>query len=380
MIRILYTIPNFITAGSQLEMVRLIRRLDRDRFEPTVLIARAGGRERELLEGTGAKVVVAPYYFSGGKLRIAWNCIRSGVELRNVRCAVWHSYHYLDDYTEPLVARVAGAQHWIYTKKNMSWGSRGWRIRSRLASRIILRNGRMADEFFGEECFRHKTVLIYAGVDTGEFRPDPAEGKAFRDRAGIPQSAILASCVAQLVPVKGHKVLLAALRAVPALHLALAGDTTDEHYRQELMTIAACDDLRGRVHFLGIMPDVRPLLHASDLFVLPTLNVGRGEAFGVALIEAMSCGLPCVATDTDGPKEILGTTGQHGLLVPAGNVQELARALTALYANGDLRKSLGEAGRARVVSQFSIEEEVRKTQELYLALASNRRSLWRLMM
>lgn len=376
MIRILFTIPNFITAGSQLELVRLIRRLDRSRFEPAVLISRAGGWERELLDPIGVPVHVAPYWADrGARLKRIWQSAVHGLGMRGIRGTLWHSYHYLDDYTEALAARVAGAKWWVYTKKNMSWGSRGWKWRSRLASHIIARNRRMMEEFFAEEKFQRKTTLIHAGVDTEEFRPAGMRLNCLRRRLGIPDEAVAFACVAQLVPVKGHRVLLEAFRRVANAHLLLAGDTTDAQYREELLMLSQTEGLKGRVHFLGSVRDVRQVLHESDAFVLPTLNTGRGEAFGVALIEAMSCGLACIASDTDGPREIIEPE-RSGFIVPAGDVAALAGAVQAICSSPELRQRLGLEARARVIRDFSLEEEVRKTQEVYERLIAQ--SDWRL--
>jgi mannosyltransferase len=114
--------------------------------------------------------------------------------------------------------------------------------------------------------------------------------------------------------------------------------------------------------------DVREVLHESDAFVLPTLNIGRGEAFGVALIEAMSCGLACVATNTDGPREII-EPGRSGLLVDPGDVGALRRALDAVCTSSDLRQNLGRAARERVVEKFSLDDEAQKTAAVYERLA-----------
>ena len=366
MIRVLYTIPNFITAGSQLEMVRLIQRLDKKKFEPLVLIGRAGGREDELLRPLGVQYVVRPYYFTAGsKARLFSQCIQTGLALRQLKCAIWHSYHYLDDYSEPLVAYAAGARAWIYTKKNMSWGSRGWRLRSALATRIIARNRRMMEEFFSDGALARKAVFIPAGIDVDEFAPAHPRPQAIRSRLGVPCEAIMVTCVAQLVPVKGHKILLEAVKGVADVHVVLAGDTTDAQYRAEVLAAGEAEQVRGRVHFVGYFKDVRALLQESDIFVLPTLNVGRGEAFGVALLEAMSCGLPCIATSTDGPRELLDD-GRAGILVPPGDVSALGEAIRHLASDADARRRLGEAARRRATSSYSLDQETRLTEALYL--------------
>src|SRR5262245_9017844 len=103
---ILYTIPNFDTAGSGRALLNVVEGLDRRRFAPTICVLRRGGRMVGEVERLGiplleARVTVAPRPLVTLPFR-AWRAARA---FRGRGFALWHSYHYLDDYTEPLVAR-----------------------------------------------------------------------------------------------------------------------------------------------------------------------------------------------------------------------------------------------------------------------------------
>jgi starch synthase len=104
---------------------------------------------------------------------------------------------------------------------------------------------------------------------------------------------------------------------------------------------------------------VRPLLHAADVFVFPSLY----EAVGIALLEAMACGRPIVASRTGGIPEVV-EDGVSGQLVTPGDAADLARALVLLAGDPERRRRLGNAARARAEA-FDIRATVRSLEDLY---------------
>jgi glycosyltransferase involved in cell wall biosynthesis len=118
------------------------------------------------------------------------------------------------------------------------------------------------------------------------------------------------------------------------------------------------------VHFLGALADV-PALHAElDMFVLPTLGRMRMEGCPVALLEAMACSLPCVATDIPGAQDVI-EAGISGLLVPPEEPEALAEAIGSLLQSAELRRRLGDAARKRILARYTIEREVADYEALY---------------
>jgi len=112
------------------------------------------------------------------------------------------------------------------------------------------------------------------------------------------------------------------------------------------------------VTFLGFVDDTSSLLSASDVFCLPS----RFEGLPFALLEAMMCGIPCVASRVGDVPEALGDAG---LTVPTEDVGALASALGRLLTSSDLRRDLGAAARARAERQFSIQRMIQATVEVY---------------
>jgi len=363
-LRVLFTIPNFDTAGSGGAMVAIVERLDPDRFEASVGVSRRGGGLDEQVEASGRTLVVAPHrvpaFPRATFLQRAWRAARP---FRG-RFDVWHSFNWQGEYSEPVIARLAGARAWIYTKKNMNWNRPTWHVRSSLASRILAQNTDMLREFFGGVRYRRKTRLVPRGVDARRYHPDAPPGYGLRARLGLPREATVAACVSHLLPVKGHPTLLRAAAAVPGLHLAIAGRPADVAYAEGLRRTAGELGIADRVHFLGAVGDVPGLLAESELAVLPTVAKYRMEGCPVALLEAMAAGRACVATDVPGSRDVV-EHGSSGLLVPPEDPGAMARALETLTRDPDLRGRLGAGARARIEARYTIEREVADHEEVY---------------
>lgn len=363
-VSILFTIPNFITAGSGRAMLDIIERLDRRRFTPGVCVLQKGGMLDGFVERMGIPFLEVPFVVAARPLHsLLLRLGRASRPFRAYRFGLWHSFHYLDDYTEPIIARLAGARAWVYTKKNMSWNRRSWYLRTWLATGVAVQNTDMMRDFFGTGRFRRKRSLIPRGVDTGRYSPDVPKRLSLRQRLGVADRAIVVGCVARLMPLKAHPTLLSAVAGTPGVYLWLAGGPLDTEYAESLKHMVHRLDLESRVTFLGEVGDVPAFLAEVDIAVLPS----RREGCPVALLEAMASARACVATDVPGSRDIV-QHGKDGLLVPAEDANALADAFRRLASQPDLRRGLGAAARARVLENFTIEREVKAHEAMYSAL------------
>lgn len=361
---ILFTIPNFITAGSGRAMLNIVERLDRSRFAPAVCVQKKGGDLDKVVEKMGIPFLELPFTVPARPYAtLPWRVWQAARPFRPYRFALWHSFHYSDDYSEALIARMAGA-HWIYTKKNMNWRRRAWLWRTRLATRVAAQNQDMMRDFFAAAPFQQKTRLIPRGVDTSKFRPGVEPRLAVRPRFHLPLTTPLIACVGQLLPVKGHPTLIEAMTYIPDGFLLLAGKPLDEPYAAALHQQVEQSGLQDRVAFLDYVQDVPALLAEADLFVLPTWAKWRQEGCPVALLEALACGKACIATDIPGSRDLI-ISGETGVLVPPENSQALAQAIQCLLQDAPLRQRLGAAARQRVEQHYTIEREVADHEALY---------------
>ena len=179
--------------------------------------------------------------------------------------------------------------------------------------------------------------------------------------------------VARIDRLKGHETLLRAwadvLRAHPSAVLLIVGDGSERQAMEQLAVELGITGRRatigkeGGVRFLGFRSDVADLLAAADLFVLPSLS----EGLPLSILEAMSHGLPIVATDVGGIPELI-TEGIEGLLVRPKDGAGLAWAIGRIAASEQLRDTLGSNGRRRVKSEFSFDEMRRQYDAIYRAL------------
>lgn len=371
-VRILFTIPNFITAGSGQVMVNIIKRLDRKKFAPAVCISRKGGRLETEIEKLGIPLIEAPFTVSARPyLSLPFRAWEAARVFRPYGFELWHSFHYADDYTEPIIAHISGAKKWVYTKKAMGWGSRGWLLRSYLASRIVADNPEMLGLMFDRIGLRKKVRMIPHGIPTDQYPERKPIQHRLRAKLNIPVHQFVIGCVAHLVPVKGHPTLLRAIAKVPSAQLLIAGRPMDQEYADQLSCMVEELGIKDKVRFLGGVEDVSSLLGELDAVALPTRPPGEGCP--VALLEAMSCGKACIATDLPGARDII-EDGKNGLLVPPEDATSLAEAISRLSSSPELRASLGVAARKRIEERFSIEREVADHEDLYAGIFPRVRS------
>ena len=204
--------------------------------------------------------------------------------------------------------------------------------------------------------------VIPNGVDLDRFS-SPTPDCGLREELGMPPDGLLMGIVARLEAEKGHRFLVAAmpdiLAAAPRTWLAIVGEGSlaDDLKAQQAALPAPA---RDRVFFTGRREDVSAITADLDVAVLPSLR----EAQGISLLEAMARRVPVIASAVGGIPEVV-TDGVDGLLVPPGDPGALAAAATRLLTDTGLRQRLGAAGYRTVAERFSIDAQVRRTEELY---------------
>lgn len=211
-----------------------------------------------------------------------------------------------------------------------------------------------------------KLVTIPNGVDTDLFTATPALRAAGRAALGIPEGPRVITYVAAIKTQKVQHLLvetaLTLLAAGDDLHLALVGkpwSDEDERYLTELRARVQAAGRADRVHFLGELADVRPVLAAADLYAHPSAYEGSSNA----LLEAMAMGRPSVVSDVSGSPELVGQ-GACGVVVPRHDGAALTAAIRDLLADADRRSRLGAAARERAVSRYSARAMCREIEAL----------------
>jgi len=191
-----------------------------------------------------------------------------------------------------------------------------------------------------------------------------ADCSSVRHSLGLSADEFLIACVGRIEPGKMQHIVLQALERLEAnggdAHVAFVGAVFDEGYFGQLQKTVGDRRLDSRVHFTGFVAQPAPLMACADVVCLTTAE----ETFGLVLIEAMHLGVPVIGTAAGGVLEIIEDQ-ESGLLVPPNDPDALAVALERLLRDGDLRKSLSEAGRNRAERLFDIESHYGRLIELF---------------
>lgn len=204
--------------------------------------------------------------------------------------------------------------------------------------------------------------VVPYGIEASDWDLTDDERTIERDRLGLGPDDVAIGMASRLIPGKGHASLLEAFaraaREAPNLRLLIAGDGP---LREELAAAARAHG--PAVVMLGFVADVRPLMSACDALAFPT-QPELSEGFGLAALEAMAAGRPVVATDVGSLPEVV-VAGETGFVVEPGDPDKLAEALVALAGDPGLRARMGECGRLRARSTFSLELMVERTMAVY---------------
>lgn len=203
--------------------------------------------------------------------------------------------------------------------------------------------------------------VIYNGVDTEEFFPDA-------DKRNSEQFTII--CVSRVTPRKGIRFLIQAFKILSGRYdnarLIIVGDGNE---KQSLEDLVQGLDLREKVEFAGVIAheNVFEYYRRANIFVLPSLNEGMSNV----MLEALACGLPVVATNTGGTKELL-TDGVNGLVVKMKDPDDLAEKIEKIILDSDLEKSMSLESR-KLAEKLSWENVSNQYIDLYREMYNLRR-------
>lgn len=239
-----------------------------------------------------------------------------------------------------------------------------YRIREQLARHTFTASCGTRDKlnaYYGYPTRR--TSVLYHGVDTERFRPSLSIRTDFRREHGIPEDAIVILSHGRLDRNKRVDRIMRAFEMLASKHenlwLLL---TAHSAHRQELevasLRAAAGTNVRHRLKFLDFQEDISKMVQASDIYVLAS----DSEGFGIALVEAMSAGLICVATKVTGPPEIIADA-KSGFLVEASDDGVLNGLRRALDLGDNERESMRRQARMTVLEKFDLRRNVRRALE-----------------
>lgn len=233
-----------------------------------------------------------------------------------------------------------------------------------LTDRIIAVSNKTS-QFFdtGNKLSNKKLKVIYNGVDLNLFNTENFAGD-IRRKLKITNSCTVIGVIGVLEKYKGHIYLLQAieklkLEGISNFKCLFIGKGKEE---EELRYFVKEKSLIENILFLGYRKDIPQLLMGIDILTVPSIEQ---EAFPRVALEAMAMKVPVVCTDFGGLPEAV-VDKETGLIFPTKDSGKLYEHIKFLIGNPKVRKEMGNAGRKRVEKHFSIDENIRKTEELYL--------------
>ncbi|MEA2574476.1 MAG: hypothetical protein QOH93_1774 [Chloroflexia bacterium] len=356
--------------GAEKVLVDLALRLDRTRFNVTVVATRATGNYQPLLDAARVRTMVV-------ERNSRWESHKMLGLVRYMRkqpVHVLHTHLFGANTWGRVLGKLAGVpviiahEHWSSKAQREVWVDR---LLYRLSNRILVpseASKRLVMEM--EKIPARYLDVTYNGVDISRFKPGLEAADARRE-LGICAEDVVIGTVGRLSPEKGGQddLLWAAnelRKSHPRVRLLIIGDgplrPELERYAGELGML---DD--GAALFTGTRDDIARLLSAMDVFVLPS----HKEALPVAVLEAMSMCLPVVATNIGGVPEVV-QDGSTGLLVEPGDRPALKQVLVRLVTDRELAHRLGAAAQASVHAHFTVDKMVQHVEELYERLMRQR--------
>lgn len=373
MLRVCHLITSLATGGAETALFRLVTATDREKQEQVVISLTDEGVYGPRLREAGIPV------FALGMRRGRFSLsafVRLVRVLRQQKPDVIQTWLYHADLLGLLAGGIAGIRRIAWnircsvTDERYVRGQAGvvLRLLSLLSSipRVVVSNstaGQLVHTTLGYRPRQWR--IIPNGLDIAIFRPDPIAYREVRVELGVPQDTLLVGLVARYDPLKDYPTFLQTAarvtRSRPDVHFVAVGSGVSSA-NEDLTKLLQHLEISDRVHLLGERRDTPRLNAAFDV----AMCTSTGEGFPNVLIEAMSCGVPCVSTNVGDAAVVIADTG---LVAPAADPERLAEAVLQLVEADPVRRhARGAAARQRVQEHYSLPIMVAHYQALYESL------------
>ncbi|MEE2753848.1 MAG: glycosyltransferase [Candidatus Latescibacterota bacterium] len=367
MTNIVYVIPRPEIGGAEKQLLRLIENLDRDRFQPTIIFLDGKGSLLEEFRAAAHKIIVLRRRGLFDLVTFA----RLLSEIRRIRPGTVHATLYIANLFGGWAARLAGVPRIIVSQRGLGIDPTHSRLKRAthavlnvfigLISDVRVVNSRaIADRMaiYGWEACH----VIHNGIID---RPFPSESRMaeLRLEFGIPEKSLILASVSRIDPKKDLETLLRSFRLIlsrrPTAYLLIAGGGFAD-YQTHLESVADTLGVADHVKFLGFRDDVYDILALCHVSLLSSLTEGLPNA----ILESMLLGKPVVSTNVGGIPELI-SDGVEGHLVQTGDCETFANRVLSLASSPSRIGEMGLFGRTRALREFSVENTVKKTTDLY---------------
>jgi glycosyltransferase involved in cell wall biosynthesis len=360
-LRLLLVIPTLVRGGAEKQLTLLATGLPRERFDVHVAVLTRSGPYEDAL-----RVADVPVTVIGKRWKVdPGSYFRLKGLIQKLRPDLVHTWLFAANAYGRQAALAAGVRHIVAGERCVD----PWKTTLHLAidralakrtNKIVTNSSGVVDFYAGRGIAAEKFVVIPNGI-AAEPAANPLSRPELLAELQLPADARLIGAVGRLWPQKRVKDLIWAADLLKSTrddtHLLIIGDGPQrwrlERYREQ-------NDVADRVHFLGERPDVPRILPHLDALWLASDYEGQSNA----ILEAMAAGIPVIATDIPGNRDLV-VPDETGYLVPVGDRFEFTRRTHWLLDDDALRQRLGAAGRERIRTQFTVERMIQRHAELY---------------
>jgi glycosyltransferase involved in cell wall biosynthesis len=365
LIRLLLVIPTLVRGGAEKQLALLAAGLPRDQFDVHVAVLTHTGPLEDDLRRAGV-----PLAMIGKRWKLDpgayWRLRRLMKELQP---DIVHTWLFAANAYGRQAAIAAGIKHIVAGERCVD----PWkgpiqlsidRVLAKRTERIVANSSGVQEFYVSRGLPAEKFTIIPNGI--GPFQPgESVSREALLAELKLPPNARLIGAIGRLWPQKRVKDLIWAVDLLKSArddaHLLVIGDGPQrwrlERYRDQ-------NEVADRAHLLGERDDVPRILPHLDCLWLASEYEGQSNA----IMEAMSAGVPVVATDIAGNRDLV-VPGETGYLVPVGDRAAFTRHTHELLDDTSTARKLGEAGRARMLSEFTVEKMIERHAALYRDLA-----------
>jgi glycosyltransferase involved in cell wall biosynthesis len=380
-VRLLKVLTLFAAGGTEGQVLNLVRRLDRTRYDLQFVCLRKWGHYLEEVEQR--KIPITEYATrSFYSVHAILQQLRFARQLRAQRIQIMHSYNFYSNVFAIPAAKLAGVPLIIASIRDQgvymsSLQKFAQKLACRMADVVLCNAGSIRDWLIEEGYQPEKIRIIRNGIDLSRYRAvatdAPTRASTLRQELGLPPTAPLVVMLSRLNAQKGVDDFIKAAALIslrmPEVRFLLVGEKLlhkqgtfekDASYHMHLQQLCRDLGVEDKIVFTGHRSDVPELLAEGTVSVLPS----HSEGLSNTLLESMAAGLPIVATCVGGNGELVDH-GLNGFLVPPQNPATLADAIMRILADSDLARRFSQASRAKAEQYFSMERMVQDTEALY---------------
>lgn len=376
---ILYLIDMFTgvqAGGAERALVSIAHHLPTDRFRCSVATF---GTDPSL---NLAELFNCPVHVLPLRRTYDWNALKMAIQLRKLirseQVSILHTFFETSDLWGGTVAKLSGCPLLVSSRRDMGILRKpkhgiAYRLSKPYVDLVLTVSDQVRSFMIERDGLDpRKVVTLYSGVEMERFAK-PCNTVELRSSLGLQKASHVVCTVGNIRQVKGLDVYIRAAaqvcRVFPRAVFLIVGYRDDEAHAKELERLVRELGLSENVRFLGGHEEVHPLLKLSDAFCL----LSRSEGFSMALLEAMACGLPCVATRVGGNAEAI-EEGRSGFLVEAEDAKAAAERILWLLRNSERSAKMGAAGRKVVERRFTVDVMVQNLVHVYDHLLQGKES------